>query len=122
MHRRPTLGPRRVDLLVITADEFVVGVAAAEDRLQLLRLLSAERRLRADSEEGVQEERELQRRVVLLLLRQLWRLLKGFRGGGARRRPQQSREGGGVVLLRQRRRLRLLIAEAAVEAELQKRI
>ena len=66
MHRRPTLGPRRVDLLVITADEFVVGVAA-EDRLQLLRLLSAERRLGADSEEGVQEERELQRRVVLLL-------------------------------------------------------
>ena len=119
MHCRPTLGPRRVDLLVITADEFVVGVAA-EDRLQLLRLLSAERRLGADSEEGVQEERELQRRVVLLLLRQLWRLLKGFRGGA--RRPQQSREGGGVVLLRQRRRLRLLIAEAAVEAELQKRI
>ena len=79
MHCRPTLGPRCVDLLVITADEFVGGAAATdalpdpEDRLQLLRLLPPERRLGADSEEGVQEEGELQGRVVFRrLVGRLW--------------------------------------------------
>ena len=113
MHCRPTHGPRCVDLLVITADEFVV-VFDPKDRLQLFRLLSSEGRLGADPEEGIEEKGEFQCRVFLLL--RFRRLFKGFR------RPQ-GREGGGVVQRRRRRRLlRLLSAEAAVEAELQERI
>ena len=112
MHCRPTHGPRCVDLLVITADEFVV-VFDPEDRLQLFRLLSSEGRLGADPEEGIEEKGEFQCRVFLLL--RFRRLFKGFR------RPQ-GREGGGVVQRRRRRLLRLLSAEAAVEAELQERI
>ena len=47
MHCCPTLGPRCVNLLVITADEFVGAATLSdpEDRLQLFGLLPAERRL-----------------------------------------------------------------------------